>query len=48
MDHPLLMWPQLQQRLASSPYQLGRAFLDVIKAQLNDPVYEKLLIRGEN
>ena len=44
---PFINVATLQQRLASSPYSLGRA-LDVIKAQVNDPVYEKLLIRGEN
>ena len=44
---PFINVATLQQRLASSPYPLGRA-LDVIKAQLIDPVYEKLLFRGEN
>ena len=44
---PFINVTKLQQLLASSPYPLGRA-LDVIKVQLNDPVYEKLLIRGEN
>jgi hypothetical protein len=44
---PFINVAMLQHRLASTPYLLGRA-LDVIKAQLNDPVYEKLLIRGEN
>lgn len=44
---PFINVATLEQGLASSPYPLGRV-LDVIKAQLNDPVYEKLLIRGEN
>lgn len=37
---------KLQQLLFSSPYPLGRAY-GVIVQQLKDPVYEKLLIRGE-
>ena len=40
---PFINITALQQRLASSPYQLGRA-LDVMEVQLNDADYEKLLI----
>ena len=44
---PFIDATKLQQCLASSPYPLGRA-LDVIKMQINDSAFEKLLIWGEN
>lgn len=40
---PFIDVAKLQQLLVSSPYPLGRA-LDVIKMQLNDTTFEKLLI----
>lgn len=44
---PFINLAKLQTLLSSSPYPLGRA-LEVVIIQLNDPTYEKLLIRGEN
>jgi hypothetical protein len=42
---PFIHVEKLKKLLDGSPYDLGRAY-NVIQMQLNDPAYEKLLIRG--
>ena len=42
---PFIHVEKLKKLLEGSPYDLGRAY-NVIQMQLNDPAYEKLLIRG--
>jgi hypothetical protein len=42
---PFIYVDKLKKLLDSSPYELGRAH-DVIKMQLQDPAFEKILIRG--
>ena len=42
---PFIHVEKLKRLLDASPYDLGRAY-KVIQMQLNDPAFEKLLIRG--
>ncbi|OAH58704.1 hypothetical protein AWH48_17085 [Domibacillus aminovorans] len=43
---PFIDIDELRQKLTSSPYDLGRA-KEVLDMQLEDPVFQKLLIEGE-
>ena len=42
---PFIDEEKLRELLEFTPYDLGRAY-DVLQMQLNDPAFEKLLIRG--
>ena len=42
---PFIHVEKLKRLLDASPYDLGRTY-NVIQMQLNDPAFEKLLIRG--